>query len=285
MNLQEKINKSEKYLDESLVKEFNKIINKLFLRKHNWFKHIDVSKISYDVTKNYFAPTGRIFVDSEWGAKQWREYHYSTPIPASDEELSFGDIIGGEESQDLQNDFKLIFSFLTGEKTMKYMSFSWLEVYFIETPEKDGQNLQEIIRRILKEEFSVPQLKLIKHINNVGFLETSSLVGGIRKLLNILGKEYLTPENMISIIKELILNHDNEYITLSEMSESPIIIKVGKGELSQIEMLEPNRVVIFHYGGHEYEDDLGETTKDYDRLSKELLNMIFNMVLDYYEDK
>lgn len=283
MRLQEKIDKSKGYLDEELVSKFNQIINKLFSRKYNWFKHIDVSKISYDLTKNYFAPTGRIFVDSEWGAKQWREYHYSTPIPASDEELSFGDIIGGGESQDLQNDFKLIFSFLTGEKMMKYMSFSWIEVYFIKS--KENQSIQESIRRVLKEEFSISQLKLIKHINNVGFLETSSLVGGIRKLLNILGKEYLTSENMISIIRELVLNHDNEYITLSEMSESPIIIKVGKGELSQIEMLEPNRVVIFHYGGHEYEDDLGETTKDYDRLSKELLNMIFNMVLDYYEDK
>jgi len=152
MNLQEKIEKRNQFLDDELVKDFNKVVNKFFLKKHKWFKHIDITKIGYFPNQNYFSPIGRIFIDSEWGAEQWRKYHYSSPIPESDEELSFGDIIGGDESQDLQNDFKLVFSFITGEKSTKYISFTWLEVYFIDESKKENQNLQEQIRRILKEE-------------------------------------------------------------------------------------------------------------------------------------
>ena len=84
------------------------------------------------------------------------------------------------------------------------------------------------------------------------------------------------------IIKEVVESTDDEYITLMDMNESPIIVKDEDGEISQIEMIYPNDVAIFHYGGYEYSQDLGETYMDYYILPKDILDDIFNMVMGYY---
>jgi hypothetical protein len=143
-------------------------------------------------------------------------------------------------------------------------------------------NLQENIRRILREEYTVKQMKLLTIASKVGLLKTADMVGGIEDLINILGDEFLTTNNKIKIIKEVVETTDDEYITLMDMNENPIVLKDEDGELSQIEMINKEDVTVFHYGGYKYSQILDESYMSYEELPKDVLDDIFNMVLDFY---
>ena len=143
-------------------------------------------------------------------------------------------------------------------------------------------NLQENIRRILREEYTVKQMKLLTIASKVGLLKTAEMVGGVEDLMNMLGDEFLTTNNKIKIIKEVVETTDDEYITLMDMNENPIVLKDEDGELSQIEMIYREDVAVFHYGGYKYSQILDESYMSYEELPKDVLDDIFDMVLDFY---
>jgi len=143
-------------------------------------------------------------------------------------------------------------------------------------------NIQENIRRILREEYTVKQMKLLTIASKVGLLKTAEMVGGVEYLINMLGDEFLTTNNKIKIIKEVIETTDYEYITLMDMNENPIVLKDEDGELSQIEMIHREDVVVFHYSGYKYSQILDESYMSYEELPKDVLDDIFDMVLDFY---
>ncbi len=142
-------------------------------------------------------------------------------------------------------------------------------------------NLQESIRRILKED-SLKQ-SLIDEIKENGVLDSANLVGGLTTLLEILGDEFLTDNNIIKIIKEIVLTTEDEYITFLDMNENPLVLRDDDEVLSQIELLYPNDVAVFEYNprnGH----DMGEDYFVYEILETDILHDIFNMVINYYID-
>ena len=140
-------------------------------------------------------------------------------------------------------------------------------------------NLQENIKRILREEYTVRQMKLLTIVSHTGLLNTGKMFGGIEYIINMLGDEFLTTNNKIKIIKEIVETTNDEYITLMDMNESPIVLKHEDGKLSQIEMIYKEDVAVFHYG---YSQDVGESYMSYEELPKDVLDDIFNMVLDFY---
>ena len=136
---------------QDIIKPYIKVLNFTLSQKFKWFKKIELEDIKYGGVRgqqNFINPVGKIYVDSDWGHKQWKEYHYESPFPY-DEEISFGNMIGGDLSKKIQEQFKLCFSMVSGEIVPKYMSFSWLDVELVD--EKDNI-LEESIRRILREE-------------------------------------------------------------------------------------------------------------------------------------
>ena len=143
-------------------------------------------------------------------------------------------------------------------------------------------NLQQNIKRILREEYTVKQMKLLTIASKVGLLKTAEMVGGVEDLMNMLGDEFLTTNNKIKIIKEVVETTHDEYITLMDMNENPIVLKDEDGELSQIEMIYREDVAVFHYGGYKYSQILGESYMSYEQLPKDVLDDIFDMVLDFY---
>jgi hypothetical protein len=145
-------------------------------------------------------------------------------------------------------------------------------------------NLQQNIKRILREEYTVKQMKLLTIASQVGLLKTGEMFGGIEYLINMLGDEFLTTNNKVKIIREVVETTDYEYITLMDMNETPIVLKDEDGKLSQIEMINKEDVTVFHYGGYEYSQDLGESYMSYEELPKDVLDDIFDMVLDFYTD-
>lgn len=125
-------------IDEHTKNAFESLINKVFQKKYNWFiriifESLTVSKVH---VRPYLGIRAKIYVDADWGGKQWREYHYSEPIPNEDEELPFGDIIGGNLSRDIQQNMLHIFQMVTGTKVL-LTSFSWVDTYLVERPEED----------------------------------------------------------------------------------------------------------------------------------------------------
>jgi len=145
-------------------------------------------------------------------------------------------------------------------------------------------NLQQNIKRILREEYTVKQMKLLTIASQAGLLKTGEMFGGIEYLINMLGDEFLTTNNKVKIIREVVETTDYEYITLMDMNENPIVLKDEDGKLSQIEMINKEDVTVFHYGGYEYSQDLGESYMSYEELPKDVLDDIFDMVLDFYTD-
>jgi hypothetical protein len=143
-------------------------------------------------------------------------------------------------------------------------------------------NLQQNIKRILREEYTVKQMKLLTIASQAGLLKTGEMFGGIEYLINMLGDEFLTTNNKVKIIREVVETTDYEYITLMDMNENPIVLKDEDGKLSQIEMINKEDVTVFHYSGYDYSTDLGESYMSYEELPKDVLDDIFDMVLDFY---
>jgi len=141
-------------------------------------------------------------------------------------------------------------------------------------------NLQETIKRVLKEETSRRD-KLLKIVNSVGFLNASNIVGGVERLLDIVGSDYLTDSNKIGIIKEIIESSNMEPISMSELGEEPILVNDEDGEFSQIELLYSTDVMLHHYET-ETGKDVDESFMDYTQLRSYVLDDIFNMLVEYY---
>ena len=131
--------------DEETAKVYEKLLNKIMKKKYNWFDKIDINQLTYsNIPQPYLGIRADIFVDEDWGGNQWREYHYSTPIPNPDEELSFGDIVGGDIAKELVDVFTSMFLLVTGLK-IRYISFTWIETHFVDLSK---EHLDEQINRI-----------------------------------------------------------------------------------------------------------------------------------------
>lgn len=132
--------------DKVTINLFEKALNFFLKKNFDWFKKIELDQLIFNSGFNrqsHIVLVGEIYVDSEWAHKQWREYHYDSFFPG-DEKLSFGNIIGGKESKELQDIFNEKFQLITGNRS-GHLSWSWLDVKIVES---DENYLQEQISRI-----------------------------------------------------------------------------------------------------------------------------------------
>ena len=148
-------------------------------------------------------------------------------------------------------------------------------------------NLQESIRRILKEEYTDKQKKLLTLASQIGFLKVAEMVGGISKLLRMLGSDFINNKNnKIMIIKE-ILNENLEilgwhYIPLGDINEEPIVVSKENGIVKQIEHLYPEDVSVYSYEEDNYDDETGETYLYYEDLPEDILDNVFYILTDFH---
>jgi len=147
--------------------------------------------------------------------------------------------------------------------------------------------LQKQIKKILKEEYNDRQKKLLTLTSQIGFLSTSNLVGGVKELLNILGEDFLSNNNMIKIIKEIVVTTDGGYLKFSDFNQDPIILNYKGNKLSRIEIIYPEDVAVFHYSKYIWSQSLiddGETYELYESLPRDILIDLFDIVLRIYID-
>jgi hypothetical protein len=145
--MRQKLNENTKReFDEKTIKVYGKLLNKIMKKKYDWFDKINVNQLTYSNVglQPYVGIVADIFVDEDWGGNQWADYNYPRPVPNPDEELSFGDIVGGDLSYEITNIFLIVFQMVTGLKA-KHISFSWIDTYFVNINKK---NLDEQITKI-----------------------------------------------------------------------------------------------------------------------------------------
>jgi hypothetical protein len=148
-------------------------------------------------------------------------------------------------------------------------------------------NLQENIRRILREEYTDKQKKLLTLASKVGFLATAKITGGISKLLNILGKDFLNNKNnKIMIIKEILVENLEilgwQYIPLGDINEGPIVMSKENGIVKQIEHLYPEDVSVYSYEEDNYDNEMGDTYLYYEDLPTDILDQVFYILTDFH---
>lgn len=143
--------------------------------------------------------------------------------------------------------------------------------------------MRELIRHIIKEELSSRQEKLLNLINNIGMYNASTTVGGISRLISIVGEDNITTDNKISFIKGLIKTVHMEFISIDEMGEEPIHIDEEDDIISQIETLYTD-VVLVDYIDNGYSDIESVNYSrgvGYEELPEQIINEIYDMIVNY----
>jgi hypothetical protein len=210
------------------VDSLNKILNMLLNKKFDWF--IEVKIIFLETKKtNIKVPklNGIIKVDEDWFAKQWREYHYSAPIPEPNiEDISIGDIVGGslaaEISEEITKGLQLTIS-------SSVEGFQWMNLYIRteqeenneivteETKQMDNKILNFLRRRANTEIFDIAG----KQIKQVTFSDSDYLINSLQN------KRKMEQEILYLLDKNGIINVDN-YFNYFNRERNPEIERVIK---------------------------------------------------------
>jgi hypothetical protein len=142
--------------------------------------------------------------------------------------------------------------------------------------------MRELIRHIIKEDLSSRQKKLLNVINNIGMYNASTTVGGISRLISIVGEDNITTDNKISFIKGLIKTVHMEFISMDDMGEEPIHIDEEDDIISQIEILYSDEVLV-DYVDAGYNDVYFNPEKfvSYEELPEQIIDEIYNMIVNY----
>ena len=122
--------------------------------------------------------------------------------------------------------------------------------------------------------------KLLNTINKIGLFQTALSVGGLNKLVDIVGEDNLTKQNKIDYIKEVVSMNEYGFITFNEMDEEPIYLDtIDDGEtIVQIETIYSTAPLISYDGEYGYRDEFGE----YEHLSERVIRKLFYIVAGHY---
>jgi hypothetical protein len=125
------------------------------------------------------------------------------------------------------------------------------------------------------------QEKLLNMINNVGLLQASLSVGGMERLINIVGEDNITIQNKIDFIKEVVMMTDHGYISVYDTYVEPIHVdEDDDGTLTLIETLYDDSALLSVY--EDYDDEPDSEYTNYESLPDQIIKEIFDIVLIYY---
>jgi len=153
--------------------------------------------------------------------------------------------------------------------------------------------MKDIIRKILKEEVSSKQSKLLEYINQDGVLTTIKLLGGLDNLKRQLkGINWMTREVMVKTIIDVCKEKGG--FSMNELGLEDIILEEGERLLRKLGFIDKNGIEIHSYeigedGNYDEEPD-DYLTFNYDSkfrngnyvLDTIHLYEIFDAVIDTY---
>jgi len=175
------------YLDNEELNKFSSILNKLLSKKYDWFKRLELESVRYQPTilnkGDDSTPLGKIYVDKEWGENQWNK-KWGSSFEDELGEIMFSDMLDFNLRYEIQNIFKLVFSSVVDVPYPRYTPFTWISVH----PADDKNNLQEQIRRVLKEDLESKWNTGNKHGNKYDYQHgychyfAYDIIGKLKKL-------------------------------------------------------------------------------------------------------
>ena len=126
--------------------------------------------------------------------------------------------------------------------------------------------------------------KLLKMINNGGFLTAIRSVGGYSNLRKIMkGTDYLSKDVMVSTIKEVLEGKGS--LGLYELGLNPITIRTIGNERHNIEVISDNGLWIDVYVDYDDDDEpIDGYSLSYEDIKRNDLFELFDGIIEYYED-
>jgi hypothetical protein len=125
------------------------------------------------------------------------------------------------------------------------------------------------------------QEKLLNMINSVGLPQASLSVGGMERLINIVGEDNITIQNKIEFIKEVVMMTDYDFIVIVDIGEEPIHVgEDDDGTIREIETFYGDSALISIY--EDYDDEPDHEYVNYESLPDQIIKEIFDVVLIYY---
>jgi hypothetical protein len=144
--------------------------------------------------------------------------------------------------------------------------------------------MKEFIKTVLREETNL-QNSLLQMVNKFGLFNAAKSVGGMDKLEKILGGfNFMTTQMKIESIEEMVGTTQTEELDLVVAGLEPIIIAEYEvsDDFLQIEIVTTYGAVAMYYNSYDGNEQLGDTTIQYDALDPEVIDTIFDSVLWWY---
>ena len=144
--------------------------------------------------------------------------------------------------------------------------------------------MKEFIKTVLREETNL-QNSLLQMVNKFGLFNAAKSVGGMDKLEKILGDfNFMTTQMKIESIEEMVGTTQTEELDLFVAGLEPIIIAEYEvsDDFLQIEIVTTYGAIAMYYNSYDGNEQLGDTTIQYDALDPEVIDTIFDSVLWWY---
>jgi hypothetical protein len=143
-------------------------------------------------------------------------------------------------------------------------------------------NLKESIRKILREEMSPRQEKISFMVRKLGIFQTAKVTGGFKRLLDIMGKDFLDKDSKIELIGDIVDLFINGYLSvISDLNSDIIPFTMEDGRKGYVEAVK-SKTIITTISGVDYSYKINV---DYKYLSDNIIDKILSMVVDHYDAK
>ena len=144
-------------------------------------------------------------------------------------------------------------------------------------------NLQENIRRILREETNSKREGMLNIIQDVGIYEFIKMTGlSWNDIASIIGVDFLSYKMMAEFISNAM--NDIGGFDLTEIDEDPIPYSSNEDEERQINYLGVYGAIVDVWGGNNFEKNLGDFVVHYHNLPNDILEQVFDIVMRIYEE-
>ena len=143
-------------------------------------------------------------------------------------------------------------------------------------------NLQESIRKILKEESSIGEM-MKKQIHRLGLHQFMKITGlSWAKIVSVVGVDFLSYKMMADFIPSAL--KDVGAFGFFDYDIEPILYNSNDNKVREITFLGVNGAIVDVWSGIDFERNEGEFRVHYYNLSDDILEQVFDIVMKFYEE-
>ena len=126
------------------------------------------------------------------------------------------------------------------------------------------------------------QEKISFMVRKLGIFQTAKVTGGFKRLLDIMGKDFLDKDSKIELIGDIVDLFINGYLSvISDLNSDIIPFTMEDGRKGYVEAVK-SKTIITTISGVDYSYKINV---DYKYLSDNIIDKILSMVVDHYDAK